>query len=419
MKSSNKYLLPFILITSLFFFWGFIHNLDPILIAHLRKTFQLSTFQSSLVDSAVFFAYFAMAIPAGLVMKRYGYKSGIIFGLILFAAGAFLFIPAANTHIYGLFLLALFVVASGLTFLETAANPYATVLGAPETATQRLNLAQAFNGLAAVLAPIVGKYLILSKEEVSSDQINAMSEQARLAFVQAETDSVKLPFIVLGIILLLFAFIFMRTQLPDIKEKETGEKRSFLKALSHRHLSWAVVAQFFYVGAQICVNSFFIVFAATAAGITDRQAADYLVAYGIAFMAGRFIGTFLMKYVKPVHLLAIYAVINIGLTLLAILGTGMITIYALIGVAFFMSIMFPTIFALGIKDLGVDTKGGSSLLIMSIVGGAVLPQLLGYIADKTDNIQYGYVVPLVCFVVVLLFSIKGYQHKERSQQVVQ
>ena len=342
-------------------------------------------------------------------MKRYGYKAGIVFGLLLFAIGAFLFVPAANTHEYPLFLGALFIVASGLTFLETAANPYVTVLGPPEHSAFRLNLAQSFNGLAAALAPLVGKYLILSDKEYSNEDILSMSAQARQLFIENETNSVKVPFIVLGITLLLVAIIFVKTKLPDIKEaNQPEEKRGLLKAFTHRHLSWAVVAQFFYVGAQVCVSSFFIVFAARAAGISDRSAADYLVAYGIAFMAGRFAGTFLMKFILPQRLLKLYALINIVLTLLAIFGTGILTLYALIGVAFFMSIMFPTIFALGIKDLGPDTKSGSSLLIMSIIGGALLPLLLGYISDSFSNIQYGYVVPLLCFIIIFWFALRGY-----------
>lgn len=415
MNQTNKYLFPFILVTSLFFFWGLVHNIDPILIAHLRKTFQLNTLQSSLVDSAVYIAYFLMAIPAGLVMKKYGYKSGIIFGLLLFAIGAFLFVPAANTHQYIFFLGALFIIASGLTFLETAANPYATILGPQESSTQRLNLAQSFNGLAAALAPLVGKYLILSEDPSSNEQIAAMSEQARYAYVQAEAGSVKFPFIVLGSLILIMGFVFFFTKLPDVKDEEEAEApKGIFHAFKHRHLSWAVVAQFFYVGAQVCVGSFFILFASKAAGITDRQAAGFLSAYGFAFMIGRFAGTFLMKYIQPPKLLAIYAVINTVLTLVAIFAEGMVTIYALIGIAFFMSIMFPTIFALGIKDLGADTKSGSSLIIMAIVGGAVLPPVLGFISDKTNNIQYGYVVPLVCFLVVLYFGLQGYRHSEKS-----
>lgn len=419
MNQSKKYLFPFILVTSLFFFWGFVHNLDPILIAHLRKTFQLNILQSSLVDFAVYIAYFLMAIPAGLVMKKYGYKSGIIFGLLLFALGAFLFVPAANTHQYALFLGALFVIASGLAFLETAANPYATILGPEESSAQRLNLAQSFNGLAAAFAPLAGKYLILSENPVTNEQIAAMSEDARFAYVQAEAGSVKLPFIILGSVILLVAIIFFYTKLPDIKDKEEMEgQKGILHAFRHKHLAWAVIAQFFYVGAQVCVGSLFILFASEAAGISDAKAANFQVAYGIAFMVGRFAGTFLMKYIQPPKLLAIYSIINIGLSLVAIFAEGMITVYAMIGIAFFMSIMFPTIFALGIKDIGADTKAGSSLIIMAIVGGAALPPVLAFIADKTHNIQYGYVVPLLCFVVVLLFGLKGYKHREKALEVL-
>lgn len=403
----------------MFFFWGLVHNLDPILIAHLRKTFQLSTLQSSLVDSAVYIAYFLMAIPAGLVMKKYGYKSGIIFGLLLFATGAYLFVPAANTHLYALFLGALFVIASGLTFLETAANPYATILGPPESSTQRLNLAQSFNGLAAALAPLIGRTLILSDNPASDEQLAVMTAEARDIYINTEASSVKLPFIILGSIILLVAIIFFFTRLPDIKDEEEQEgRRGFFQAFQHKHLSWAVIAQFFYVGAQVCVSSFFILFASQAAEISDKQAAVYLSAYGIAFMTGRFVGTFLMKYIQPAKLLSFYAIINIGLSLVAVLAGGMITVYALIGIGFFMSIMFPTIFALGIKDLGADTKAGSSLIIMSIAGGAVLPPLLGYIADKTGNIQYGYSVALICFVVVLYFGMKGHKHSEKAVEVL-
>lgn len=413
MKQKNNYMLPFILVTSLFFLWGFVHNLDPILIPHLRKAFRLTTLQSSLVDSAVFIAYFAMALPAGIIMRKYGYKAGIIMGLFLFALGSFLFVPAADTRQYIFFLGALFIIACGLTILETAANPYVTILGPEETSTQRLNFAQSFNGLAVTIAPLVGGRLILSGKDVSDTELLAMAADARAAYLQAEASSVKLPYIVLGSIILLVAIFFYFTKLPDIKEEaEVAEKKSLFHAFKHRHLTWAVIAQFFYVGAQVCVSSFFILIATKAADINEKVAADYLgLGYGLAFMSGRFIGTFIMKYVAPPKLLTLYAAVNIVLSAIAIYAEGMITVYALIGVAFFMSIMFPTIFALGIKDLGVDTKIGSSLIIMSIVGGALLPPILGYIADETNSIQNGYIIPLICFVVVFFFGWKGYKPK--------
>ncbi len=404
----KKYLLPFILITSLFFLWGLIHNINPILIAHLRKTFQLTNLQSSLVDSAVYIAYFLMAIPAGLVMKKTGYKTGVLAGLFAFAVGVFLFIPAANTHLYIFFLAALFIIASGLTFLETAANPYATILGPVETATQRLNLAQSFNGLAAFIAPLLGRVFILSDK--SKEDIAAMSDNVRQAFVENEAAAVKTPFLILGGVLVAIAVIFTLVKLPEIKSTdEVKPKGNFFDALKHGHLRMAVIAQFFYVGAQVCVGSFFIVFASHTAAISDKEAATYLSIYGLLFMLGRFVGTWLMKYIKDHKLLAIYALANIALILVAILGSGIITIYALIGVGFFMSIMFPTIFALGLTGLGPDTKAGSSLIIMAIVGGAILPPVLGYISDITGNIQWGYIVPLICFGVIYLFGRSWYK----------
>jgi FHS family L-fucose permease-like MFS transporter len=416
MTKRNQYLLPFILVTSLFFLWGFLHNMDPILIPHLKKSFSLTTLQSSLVDSAVFIAYFLMALPAGFLMKKYGYKSGIITGLLLFAIGCFLFIPAADTQQYLFFLMALFIIACGLTILETAANPYATLLGSPEKATQRLNFAQSFNGLAATLAPIIGARIILTKD-YTPEELSLMSESARKMALASEASTVKMPYLILGGILLLVAVFFALTKLPEVKESEeetTG--KNVLHAFRHPHLTWAVVAQFFYVGAQVCVFSFFILYAVDAAGVNKVAAADYLGwGCGMAFMIGRFLGTFFMKYIKPEKLLTLYAVINTGLCLAAMFVHGLMAIYLVIGVTFFMSIMFPTIFALGIKDLGSDTKFGSSLIIMSIVGGALLPPVFAWIADATGNIQYSYIVPLLCFVVIVYFGMKGHQVKSISK----
>ncbi|AMR32277.1 fucose permease [Mucilaginibacter sp. PAMC 26640] len=408
-QQAQSTLFPVILITSLFFLWGFAHNLDPILIPHLKRSFTLSTVQATLVDSAVFIAYFIMALPAGYIMKKFGYKIGIITGLLFFAAGCFLFIPAANTQQYAPFLGALFVIACGLTTLETAANPYMTVLGDPNSATFRLNFAQSFNGLAATLAPIIGARLILHKGN-TDEQLNAMTAGARKMALAAEASTVKLPYLALGIILVLIAVAFSFTKLPKIQNNEghTASK-NILHAFKHRHLSWGVAAQFFYVGAQVSVFSLFILYATHAAGISEIKAADYLGICGGAFLAGRFAGTALMRFFKSENLLAIYAIINITLCLVAVFAHGIITVYTVIGICFFMSIMFPTIFALGIKDLKGDTEFGSSLIIMSIVGGAIIPRLFGYVSDATGNIQMGYYVPLVCFAVVALFGLRGHR----------
>lgn len=400
----------FILVTSLFFLWGFSNNLNPILIPHLKNSFTLTTTQSTLIDSAVYIAYFLMALPAGYVMKRFGYKTGIIAGLLLFSIGAYLFIPAANTQSYTFFLFALFVIACGLGFLETAANPYAAALGPHETSTQRLNLAQSFNGLAAALAPLIGGKIILT-QTYTDTQLNAMTDDARKLALASEASSVKTPYFVLGTILLIIAIAFALTKLPKIQHKQTGRKKSrnILHAFKHKHLTWSVVAQFFYVGAQVCVMSLFVLYAPDAADITEERATVMLAACGLAFLIGRFVGTFLMQFIKPNKLLAIYSVVNTLLCVIAIAAHGMITVYSVIGICFFMSIMFPTIFALGIKNLGGDTEYGSSLLIMSIVGGAILPRVFGIISDSTGNIQLGYIVPLICFVIVAYFGWKGYK----------
>ena len=413
MNKNKPYLFAFTLITSLFFLWGFAHNLDPILIPHLKKSFTLSTTQATLVDSAVFIAYFIMALPSGFIMKKFCYKSGIIVGLFLFSFGSFLFVPAANNQSYNFFLIALFIIACGLTILETAANPYAASLGDSATSVQRLNLAQSFNGLAAALAPMIGGFLIFSKGK-TDEELNMLGDSARKIALASEASTVKLPYIILGSVLLLIAIVFAFTKLPVIKNEDTTEaSKSIFHAFKHKHLSWAVVSQFFYVGAQVSVFSLFILYATKSAGLENQVAANYLSACGIAFLVGRFLGTFLMKFVQPPTLLAIYAVINVLLCIVAITASGMITVYAIIGICFFMSIMFPTIFSLGIKNLGGDTEYGSSLIIMSIVGGAVLPRIFGIISDATNNIQLGYIVPLICFIVIFYFGWKGYKTNEK------
>ncbi|MBS1512594.1 MAG: L-fucose:H+ symporter permease [Bacteroidetes bacterium] len=411
-NAKKNYLFPFILVTSLFFFWGFVHNLDPVLMPHLKKTFRLNYLQTSLVDTSVFFGYFFMALPGGFIIRRYGFKAGIIIGLLLFAIGCFLFVPAANTVVYPFFLVALFIVACGLTLLETAANPYATILGDPKTATQRLNFAQSFNGLAVVVAPYIGGRMILSGKEFTKEQMDAMPAHDLAMYLQSEADRVKLPYTILGVAILLIAILFLLTKLPESKDESSGSAGGFRKILRIVHLRGAVIAQFFYVGAQVCVASYFINVVRQAVGMDEKTAKDYLgIGYGSAFVAGRFIGTFLMKYVTPQRLLSVFAFVNIFLSAFVIFSHGMVVVIALIAIAFFMSIMFPTIFALGIKDLNpVNTKMGSSLIIMAIVGGAILPAILGRIADVT-NIQYGYVVPLLCFIVVAWYGLAGYKIK--------
>ena len=405
-QAKRNYGVPLILITSLFFFWGFIHNLDPILIKHLRSAFQLNHFQASLVDSSVFAAYFLLAIPAGLVIQKYGYKTGILLGLFFFAAGCFMFVPAANAISYPFFLAALFVLSCGLAILETAANPYITILGAPEKATQRLNFAQSFNGLAASVAPIVGGIFILGNEPKSQEAINGLSKAAKLAYIQAETSLVKGPYIILGVIIILVMLLFLFVKLPEVAAYKGKSTKNFLQVLGVKNVGWGVLAQFFYIGAQIYIFSFLLVFAEDAIDMKGQEAKYYAGLAGFLFMIGRFAGTFLMKYMAPQKLLTVYSIISIILTVYVTAGSGIFTLYALVALTFFMSIMFPTIFALGIDGAGSDTKPASSLLIMSIVGGAIIPPVASKITDLSGNIHYSYAVPVLCFVIVLLFSLR-------------
>lgn len=391
--------------TSLFFLWGFALNLNPILIPHLKRACQLNDLQSAFIDSASYVAYFLVAIPAGLFMRKVGYKGGIIIGLLLFSAGAFLFLPAAETRIYGFFLLALFVIACGLTFLETAANPYITSLGDPAGATRRLNLAQSFNGLSATLAPLVGGYFILSANEGVTALEYGVNVQQVENYLRAEAALVETPFLIIGVVVLMVALLMWKTKLPEIAEHDAvdNSKRSLFRDVN---LMRGVIAQFFFVGAQVSISSFFIRFSGHVAGFSEQTAAFVLSAALFGFMAGRFVGTFLMKYIAPAKLLAIYTVINILLLIIAMVTQGNLSVCCLAATQFFMSIGFPTIFSLSIHGLGSKTKEGSSLVIMSIVGGAVFPLVMGWMSD-VSNIQLAYSLPATCFLVVLNFAIKN------------
>lgn len=419
MNQKNKFLLPFILVTSLFFLWGMVHNLDSILIPHLKKACELNNRESSLVDMAVYFAYFLMAIPAGIFLKKFGYKTGIIFGLFVAAIGAVLFVPAANARSFELFLLALFIIGCGIATLETAANPYSAILGPPETSGVRMNLAASFNGLAATVAPYVGTTFILSGIEYSKAQLGAMPAADKIAYLNSEAASVKMPYLIFAGVLVLVAVLFMFFHFPEVKsESKTAKLSQFVKAFRHKHLTWAVIAQFAYVGAQVCVTSFFIRMAKQGGGFDEKKAGYYLILYGFLFMAGRFFGTFLLKFVARHKLLTIYAVLCTLLCLTAILGKGEYVVYALGGLGFFMSIMFPTIFSLGLVELGEDTKIGGSLLVMSIIGGAIFPYLMAWIIDLNgDKIQPGYIVPLICYLVIIYFGVSGYKVRIHEKPV--
>ncbi|OQY96040.1 MAG: L-fucose:H+ symporter permease [Sphingobacteriales bacterium UTBCD1] len=411
----NTYLLPLILVTSLFFLWAFLHNTNGILIPHLKKALQLSDTKSSFIDIAVYFGYFSIAIPAGYVMHKYGYKQGIILGLFLFACGALLFIPAASAGSFALFLAALYIQAAGATFLETVANPYITILGPKETSERRLNFAQSFNGVGAVVAPIIGGTFILSGVEYSQEQLNAMVPDQLSAYLHSEASTVKIPYLIIACVVLLVAVLFIFSKLPAVKESADADTHTgfSLKVLRHSHVRWAVIAQFFYVGAQVGLASFFIRFSKQVMELPEKDAAyrwGYIAMVG--FMVGRFFGTFLMKYIKPHRLLLLFSLFNILLLIIALNTSGNMAVITVMATPFFESIMFPTIFALGIKELGEETKMASSLLVMSIVGGALAPLLMGAISDSTGSMQKAYIIPLLCFVVVAWYGWKGYKIKK-------
>lgn len=412
--TERRFLVPFMLITTLFFLWAFGVNLNDILIPHLKKAFGLSDFQSSFIQVAFFGGYFLAAFPAGRAMERIGYKKGILAGLALCAVGALLFLPASSSRLYGFFLLALFVMACGQSFLEVAANPYVTILGPPASAERRLNFAQSFNAVGAVLSPIVGRTFILSGVEYSPAQIAAMSAAQLDAYHAAEASAVKGPYVIMAGIFVLVAVLIQLAHLPDVHDPATAATTTGVEAnsgtvLSRRHLVKGVIAQFFYVGAQVGVASFVIRYAQFAVpGTAAKTAALYLLLHQTGFMAGRFIGSGMMKRIAAPRLLSLFAAASLLCATVAALASGRIPVYAVVLIGFFHSIMFPTIFALSIKNLGPLTKRGSSLLVMAIIGGAFFPALMGRISD-VSSIQRAFIVPLLCYIFILYFGLSGYK----------
>ncbi|WP_232826012.1 L-fucose:H+ symporter permease [Chitinophaga alhagiae] len=395
--------LTFILVISLFFLWALTGNLIPVLIPHLRKACQLNDFQSAFIDSAYWVSYFFFALPAAWVMRKWSYKTGIITGLLIAAAGALLFFPAAEMRSFGLFLFALFLVAAGMTFLETAANPYITVMGPKETSVQRLNFAQAFNGLGAFVAAFFLSKVILSGKEYSPEQLGAMSPDALNNYLLSEARSVQAPYLAIAGVLLVVALVFRLVHFPKVQEEHGSGFSLNLRVFRHMHFRWGVIAQFAYVGAQVCISSFFIRYAGFSAGMPEMEATTFLGMLLLCFMVGRYAGTFLMQRTSPRLLLLAYSVACVLLLAYCVLQGGLVGVYFLLLVEFFMSIMFPTIFSMAIKDLGNETKTGSAFLVMSIVGGALVPLGLGAVAYYY-NVQLAYVVPLICFAVVAWYA---------------
>ena len=417
-EDGRSYLRPFAMVTSLFLLWGFAHGLLDVLDKHFQNTLHISKAQSGMVQFALYIGYLVMAGPAGGFMKRFGYKKGIIMGLLLFAAGAFLFYPAARLAAFIPFLLALFIIACGLSCLETAANPYTTVLGPAPGAARRINIAQSFNGLGWILGPLLGGLLIFGADKSAGGA--------------GTFDSLTTPYMCIGCIVVVVALLFAFTKLPVIEEENSegiAENASARELLKHRGFVLAVVAQFLYVAAQTGVNSFFINYVTeTMAGVqaavagmmvhlgafgrvfmpgSPEQAASLILALGGmgSFWIGRLSGSYLMKFIAPARLLATYAIVNSFLMVLVIFRLGWISVIALFSTYFFMSVMFPTIFALGLKGLGPLTKRAASFLVMAVAGGAFCPPLMGLIADHS-GMPVAFIVPLFCFAFISWFAVR-------------
>lgn len=389
-KDGKSFLLPFILITSLFFLWGFAHSILDVLNKHFQDSLSISKTGSALIQAVVYGGYFLMAIPAGKIISRYGYRAGVITGLLLYGIGALLFIPGAQILTFEFFLLCLFIIGCGLTCLETAANPYVTVLGDPESAEQRINLSQSLNGLGWIVGPLIGGMLLFDGDETNSSA------------------TLSIPYAIIGVIVLIIAFVFSRIKLPEISEEAADGESTPEVSISlwkHKHFIFGLISLFLYVAAQTGLNSFFINFATENADITPATASLLLgfVCMGL-FMLGRMGGSWAMSKLRPEFLLGICA---IGATLsmvLLLFASGTIGIGALFLCYLCESIMFPTIFALAIRGVGIHTKQASSYLIMSIVGGAVAPVLMGYIADTTGNMRPAFIIPMLCYIVIATFA---------------
>lgn len=403
--------VPFMLVTALFFLWGVPNNLNDVLIRQFMKSFAITRFQAGLVQSAFYLGYFLLATPAALLMRKFGYKFGFMTGLCLLGTGTLLFWPAAIVARYSFFLFALFVIASGLSFLETAANPFIAQLGDEESSARRLNFSQAFNPLGAITGVLVGTIFIFSGVELNAQQVAAMqAAHTYEAYLRHETMRVVTPYLVLGICAFIFAFLIWRTKFPAMAgEQETGENNAGnLRDLLHcPHFLLAILAQFMYIGAQVGTWSYFIQYVQDSAHEPEKVAGLFLTGTLVAFGVGRFVSSTLMKYVRPNRMMGLYALINVALVAAGILHPGWFGLWAIFATSFFMSVMYPTIFVLGIDGLGANTKVGGSLIIMGIVGGAVLTPLMGLLSQATHSIADAYVVPLIGYVFVALYAFIG------------
>jgi FHS family L-fucose permease-like MFS transporter len=400
--------VPFALVTALFFLWGIPNNLNDILIRQFMKSFAITRLQAGLVQSAFYMGYVLLALPSALYMRKMGYKAGFILGLLLFALGTFLFWPAAIAGRYSFFLGALFVMASGLAFLETASNTFIALAGPAESSERRLNFSQAFNPIGSIVGALIGTLAILSGVELSSNAISELQVSHRYkAYLRFETLRVVRPYMILGAVALLFAFLIWRTRFPVLKDDAAGEEShagTLGRLLKNRHLLFSIGAQFFYVGAQVGTWSYFIQYVQQYTGAPEKIAGYFLTGTLVMFGIGRFASAYAMKFVAPARLMGTYCLINIVLVAVAVFDRGWLGVWMIFLTSFFMSLMYPTIFALGLQGLGTDSKLGGSMLVMAIAGGAVLTPIMGVLADRTTSVALAYGIPLAGYALIACYS---------------
>ena len=413
-------ILPFVLVTALFFLWGMSNNLTDILVQQFRKSFTLSQLEAQLVQTAVFLGYFFMALPAASFMRKYGYKAGILLGMMLFATGTLLFWPAAVVGKYALFLFALFFVGCGSATLETAANPLIAEFGPSGSSERRLNLAQGFNPFGSVTGLVIGTYFIFSGVELSASKVAELRQLNQYQdYVHREIMRVVPIYVGLGLVVLLAAALIAKTQFPAFSTRgnASGEPQGNFRELLPRRVLWlSVGAQFFYCGAQVSTWSAFIPYLRQYTSYSERTGGLLLTASLLALAAGRLISTALMRRFRPVDMVLTYALTNMVLLAVGVLHPGVAGAFSILLTSLFMSIIFPTIFALGIKDLGPNTKLGGSLIVMAVIGGAVAPPLLGYLARSTGSLALGYLVPLSAYGVIVLYAV-AINRQETRQSV--
>ncbi len=415
-NNKNPYLGSLTVLTSLFFLWGFITCLNDILIPHLKSVFELTYTQAMLVQFCFFTAYFVVSVPSGYLVEKIEYKGGIIAGLSIAGIGCLLFYPAAGQHSYPLFLEALFVLASGITLLQVAANPYVTILGNPDTASSRLTMTQAFNSLGTTIAPYFGSLFILSTAVKSVEEIKLLDLDQLTSYQTAQAAAVQNPYLFLAALLFFIAVVFALIKLPNVKvtnQECVNSEISFFdnqhdSAWGYKHLVLGAIAIFFYVGGEVCIGSFLINFMGepNIAGLAENEAGKYVSFYWGGAMVGRFIGAAIMQKIKPGKVLAFNALAATCLVLITIICSGSIAMWAILAVGLFNSIMFPTIFSLAINGLGKHTGQGSGILCAAIVGGAILPVMQGLFADRI-GIQTAFFIPVLCYLYISYYGWKG------------